>query len=1414
MLALVAGTFAALTGQTQAYPLQTLTTNAQPLCGTANDGDTFPGAVAPFGMVQWSPDTTSLDHSGGYFYNDTAIIGFSLDHLSGAGCGYGGNFAFTPILGSVTNSPGTNGNNGRTAFVSTFSHANETATPGYYSVIFSNGIRTELTTTTRTGFGRFTFPAGTPSMVVNAASGAAGTINASIQINPSGTEISGWTIENTFCGANQRNTVYFDAVFDQAFASFGEWNGGVLTANATNSTGAATGVYLTFNLPNGGVVLVRTAISYVSVANAQANLKSESPVTSFTSAGFDDMVGAVSNTWNSYLNKIQITGGTESDRATFYTMMYHGLLAPSVVSDVNGQYMGFDGQVHSVSGFNKYEYFSGWDIYRSECQLLAMIDPARAGDMAQSLVLDAHEGGAMPRWSVPDGDSGVMMGDPATPIIAGMYAFGATNFDTASALGAMVKAAINPATMALNGINEREAERDYLNLGYVPAAENGGYGPVSMTLEYCSDDFALGRFAQALGDTTNYTLAMNRAQNWRNLFNPSSGYLQMRNSDALWSPGYPIYSGKAYVEGTAYQYVWMVPFNLASLTDLMGGPAAASARLDKFYTQINDGDTTSSPYAYMGNEPCAAMPWIYSFVGEPYKSSRTVRRIVSGLYSTAPGGLPGNDDLGQMASWYVFAALGMYPALPGDDVLVLNGPLFPEAVVHLTNGDLTITGAGAADDAPYIQSFSTNGQPSTTPWLRFANIANGGTLAFTMGATADTNWGSNLLLAPPSYTDGMTTPLAQTYLWGTGIENGEPQPTWTNTIDVASPGGGSANIGPVTSGPSGAELGVRGERSQSGSEEIMYSGRAQGGVADYAYLKAFDLSEQGITVSSGMHFSYWVFPQSHSNDGLAAGTNSAYVALDLVFTDGTDLRDSGLVDQHGVSIHPSKQRGILALDNWNYVTVDLSPLAGKTVNRLDFGYDQPNSRGEYRGYVDDIAFTTPANGWTNNLALNQPASADSQQAGNPAISGNDGNMGTQWTANDGNPNHWWQVDLGYLCNLTADEVIWSTNGAVYDYTVAISIDGTNWTPVVDKSVNPSTAQDQSDIFLGAARYVRITFTGLPAGEPAGFSEFRVFGTKIVLPATPNSLQASGGYGLISLSWTGSPDAKSYDVERSTLGGAETWTATVAVTNFTDLGLSNGTAYFYVVSAQNLLGKSSRSSEVSATPLAPIPGSFDAAVLADHPLAYWHLAETNGATAFDLVGGHNGTYVGGVTPGQPGAPLAGFITPNYAPLFDGISGYVDIPNGPFNITNAITTVAWVNVPAVPHFSGIIGHGDSSWRMSINESGQPAGSDGGTDTTSPTSIVGANWHLVAFTYTGVPEVGKNGSLYVDGILTAQSTIPAIMGNQLDVYIGGAPDYGAGRLLPGSIARAAVFTNLLSAAQVSALYQAGTNNLPPEL
>ncbi len=735
---------------------QNLTQYVSPFCGTQNDGNTFPGAVVPFGMVQWSPDTTTKWPSG-YRYTDTQIRGFGLLHASGAGCNYGGDFGFLPVMGNVGSSPYNSANFWRlnSSYSSTITGGSQHANPGYYSVQFSNGIKTELTATTRTGFGRFTYPSGnSASMLINMAGDNNGTIDASIQINPNGREISGWTRMSSMCGTAPGVT-YFHVVFDRSFTAYGVWNGTTLSANGTGTTGANTGAYVTFNLPGGGVVLARTALSHVSVANAQANLASESPSGSFNSAGFNTMQANADTTWNNYLNKIQVSGGSAADTQTFYTAMYHSLLSPSVVSDVNRQYIGFGGTVRTLpAGRTQYGWFSGWDIYRNECQFIAMMDPVRASDMAQSLVQDAQDGGTMPRWSGAFGDGGIMVGDCSTPIIAGMYAFGARSFDTTAALTAMEKAATVPNLQANNGVYERPAVNDYLIKGFVAANPGqGGYGPVSMTLEYCIDDFAMARLANAVGDTGKYSRAMKRAQNWRNLYNASSGYLQMRDSNAQWSAGFPTYSGKGYVEGTAYQYVWNVPFNLATLINLMGGASNAAGRLDDFFTQINNSDTTGSHYAFMGNEPCAATPWVYHYVGQPYKTSSVVRRCVTQLYSPASNGLPGNDDLGQTSSWYVWAALGMYPAIAGDDLLTLHGPLFPQAILHLANGNVTITGNGAGPNAPYVQSHSVNGQSSNAAWIRYSSIANGGTLAYNMGAGANTGWGASN--PPPSYTDGM-----------------------------------------------------------------------------------------------------------------------------------------------------------------------------------------------------------------------------------------------------------------------------------------------------------------------------------------------------------------------------------------------------------------------------------------------------------------------------------------------------------------------------------------------------------------------------------------------------------------------------------------------------------------------------------
>ncbi|MGA9451289.1 MAG: GH92 family glycosyl hydrolase [Verrucomicrobiia bacterium] len=744
-----------------------LVQSAKPMCGTTGDANTFPGAVAPFGMIQWSPDTEAGMRPGGYSGRDSRISGFSLDHISGAGCNYGEDFQFMPILDAEPTTP----NGSRTAFAASFSHTNEIAKPGYYGVTLDNGIKAELTTTVRSGFGRFTYPSGkTAMMAVNAGSDVNGPNASAININPADREISGWSIGGYFCteyNARARSgdvrTIYFYAVFDHPFAACSTWSDNALTKGGTNGTGTASGAFVTFDTSKGSTVLAKVGISYVSVANAKANVEAENPVSAFSPKDFDKAVTSASDTWNSWLNRIQVSGGTTDELQTFYSMLYHALIGPCVVSDVNGQYLGYDGQVHTTTdGRAQYGVFSGWDIYRSECQLLGMIGPKEAGDMAQSLLADYQQGGAFPRWGVMTEDSGVMMGDPAAPIIADFYTFGATNFDAQTALAGLVRAATEPSVRApRTETNERDALEDYLKLGYVPEHQKGGYGNVSMTLEYASADFALAQFAKALGDETDYTRLMQHAQNWRHLFNPDTRYLQMRRRDGSWAPGFTNNVGRyngdtAYVEGTAGQYLWMVPFNLKTLADMMGGPDVAAKRLDAFFTKLNVGDSGPNAWmAWVGNEPCLETPWIYCFLGQPYKAQQTVRRIMNELYSATDVAYPGNDDVGEMSSWYVFSALGMYPELPGSDVLVLDSPLFPKAVLHLQKGDVTIIGKGAGKNAPYVQDLKVNDRTWTKPWIRYSDISRGGTLVYDLGPTANTHWGSKPAHAPPSYTDGM-----------------------------------------------------------------------------------------------------------------------------------------------------------------------------------------------------------------------------------------------------------------------------------------------------------------------------------------------------------------------------------------------------------------------------------------------------------------------------------------------------------------------------------------------------------------------------------------------------------------------------------------------------------------------------------
>jgi predicted alpha-1,2-mannosidase len=738
-------------------------------------GNTFPGADVPFGMVQWSPDTVS-SQPGGYYYPDNRIKGFSLTHLSGAGCYTYQDVPFMPYVGTVTASPATSPGQ----YVSTFSHANESATAGSYRLQLDNGVTTELAATRRTGVGRFVFPAAKPAtMLVNVSGSVSGADDAQVTIGRN--SISGWVTSGHFCGAGDTYRVHFYATFDAPFAAVGTWHNGVVSPGTTQGgggapakvaairktaaagaargtpgpataapqdttvTGPGSGAYVTFDTSKGTAITAHVGLSFVSVANAQANVQAES--------AHDDLPmtrDKARKEWNARLGAIRVQGGTDDQRTTFYTALYHAFLQPNVFSDVNGQYPGFDGLIHTAGkGHAEYTNFSGWDIYRSEAQLLALVAPHEASDIARTMSDFAGQGGSWDRWTVANDYTGVMVGDPYPSIVASMYAFGATDFDAATALQRMVKGATQPTA----GYAERPGLADYLKLGYVPTGEQGVWGPTATTLEYTTADFGIAQLAARLGQSATYDQFMKRAQYWENLFNPANGYLQPRNRDGSFVSPFDPARMDNYVEGNGAQYTWMVPYDLRGLFNAMGGDAKVLSRLDSFFTKLNGGP--QEPYAFLGNEPTLETPWAYAYAGAPYRTQDVVRRATNTIYTSGPGGYVGNDDLGEMSSWYVWAALGMYPEAPGRAELVLASPLFPAITVTRPSGQtITINAPGASADTYYVHGLAVNGKATTHAWLPESFVNTGGTLDYTIAGTPDTVWGSAPADAPPSFRNG------------------------------------------------------------------------------------------------------------------------------------------------------------------------------------------------------------------------------------------------------------------------------------------------------------------------------------------------------------------------------------------------------------------------------------------------------------------------------------------------------------------------------------------------------------------------------------------------------------------------------------------------------------------------------------
>jgi predicted alpha-1,2-mannosidase len=726
-------------------------------------------------MIQWSPDTSpnTVQAGGGYAYDDSEISGFSLTHLSGTGCPSYQDVPILPTVGAVS-APAT--------AVASFSHQNEHAAPGRYQVKLGgrSPVSVSLAVTTRSGISSFDFPPGSASNVLFKVAGSINPVTASNVQVVGHDEIEGQVSSGQFCGTGTGYTLHFAAVFDRPFSSAGTWDSAGTTPGSTHCTGTTCGSFVTFDTTKERQVLMKVGISFVSTQDAISNLKAEDPGWSLqrveTQADAD---------WNALLGRLAAHGGTSAHEHTFYTALYHSLLFPNVVSDVNGRYAGSDDKVHTADGREEYANFSEWDIYRSEVQLESLVAPRVVGDMVQSLLDDAQQTGWLPKWAIVGGDESQMNGDSADPIIADAFAMGVRNFDVGAALRDMVKGATQTETD--HGLEiERQYLSQYLSQHYVNAGSLdltsidysiGG----SATLEYAIDDFSIAQIASAEHDRA-LAARMNRlAANWEYLFNPATGYVQARGADGSFPSGAAFEASQlepggqtGFEEGNAVQYTWSVPQDLGAVAALMGGGAAATSKLQAFMSELNA--TRNTPEEWSGNEPDEWAPWEFDSFGAPDQTQRFVRAIADSEYADAPVDEPGNDDLGALSSWYVWAALGLFPVTPGSAELALASPLFPLVTITLPKGGHLVEKApGAAASRPYVHALTVSGVarqgPSRStctgtpephaptgawdlPFLPASVLRTGGTLHFTLSSTPDPGWASSAAIGPSSNASG------------------------------------------------------------------------------------------------------------------------------------------------------------------------------------------------------------------------------------------------------------------------------------------------------------------------------------------------------------------------------------------------------------------------------------------------------------------------------------------------------------------------------------------------------------------------------------------------------------------------------------------------------------------------------------
>jgi putative alpha-1,2-mannosidase len=703
-----------------------------PFIGTDFTGNTYPGAQAPFGMVQLSPDNglPGWDRISGYFYPDSTIAGFSHTHLSGTGAGDLYDISFMPVTLPYKEADAPLG------IHSLFSHDEETASAGYYQVRLKDyDINVELTATERCGIQRYTFPEADAAIFLNLrkAMNWDFTNDTRIEVVDSVT-IQGYRFSD---GWARDQHIYFRTRFSKPFASVQLDTAAVIKDG--KRIGSSAIARFDFHTSAGEQILVTTAISGVSMEGAALNLAAEAPADDF-----DKYLAVTRKNWNEQLSKVEIKSNDIDEKVKFYTALYHSMLAPTIYSDMDGAYYGPDKQVHQADGWTNYSTFSLWDTYRAAHPLYTYIEPQRVNDMVKSFLAFSEQNGRLPVWNFYGSETDMMIGYHAVPVIVDAYLKGIGDFDPKKALAACVATA---------NIDEYRGIGLYKKYGYVPYDVTDHYNSenwsLSKTLEYAYDDYCIARMAEKLGERQIADEFDKRSLNYKNVYNSQTTFMQPRNNKGSFIENFSPDDYTPHIcESNGWQYFWSVQQDVDGLISLVGGKERFAQKLDSMFTYNPSADEDLpifstgmiGQYAH-GNEPSHHVIYLFNAIGQPWKTQKYAAEVMHELYKNTPAGLCGNEDCGQMSAWYVFSAMGFYPVDPISGKYEIGTPMYPEMKMHLANGKtFTILAPAVSKENIYIQSVKLDGNPYDKSYITHEQIMNGSIFEFEMGNKPGKVW--------------------------------------------------------------------------------------------------------------------------------------------------------------------------------------------------------------------------------------------------------------------------------------------------------------------------------------------------------------------------------------------------------------------------------------------------------------------------------------------------------------------------------------------------------------------------------------------------------------------------------------------------------------------------------------------------